>query len=216
MTIRKTVRHVRFAIGAAVGFATLAVCSALPTAAAPAPDNCGQPNFSIGVAYLSLQSATNVTMMAQLDGSYARDVTARVFCTDDTGKDIGEVTGSQIKVWVDSTKDIRVNGAQATSASPAILSAPDGFVTFTISSTDPNLLNTASGEWRALVGRDTSLIAVAFGTTVGANETPGQWGNIWAQTPELDSLALFGTGALGMAGYGLTRLRAARGTRSTD
>jgi hypothetical protein len=35
-------------------------------------------------------------------------------------------------------------------------------------------------------------------------------GSIWAATPELDSLALFATGAVGMAGYGMTRLRARR------
>ena len=34
-----------------------------------------------------------------------------------------------------------------------------------------------------------------------------------APTPELDSIALFGTGAIGMAGYALTRMRAARGRR---
>ncbi|HEV7663551.1 MAG TPA: hypothetical protein VGQ62_08455 [Chloroflexota bacterium] len=33
-------------------------------------------------------------------------------------------------------------------------------------------------------------------------------------TPELDSLLLFGTGALGLAGYGLTRLRAGRKSTS--
>ena len=32
-----------------------------------------------------------------------------------------------------------------------------------------------------------------------------------AATPELDSLALFGTGALGLIGYGLTRRRARQG-----
>jgi hypothetical protein len=31
-----------------------------------------------------------------------------------------------------------------------------------------------------------------------------------AATPELDSLALFGTGAMGMAGYALMRIRAGR------
>jgi hypothetical protein len=35
-------------------------------------------------------------------------------------------------------------------------------------------------------------------------------GQIFAQTPELDSLVLFGSGAAGLAGYGLMRIRARR------
>jgi hypothetical protein len=40
----------------------------------------------------------------------------------------------------------------------------------------------------------------------GGNNNPPSF----AATPELDSLALFGTGAAGLAGYALMRLRAAR------
>jgi len=38
----------------------------------------------------------------------------------------------------------------------------------------------------------------------------GGFGGIFAATPELDSLALFGSGALGLVGYGLMRMRARR------
>ena len=34
-----------------------------------------------------------------------------------------------------------------------------------------------------------------------------------SRTPELDSIALFGTGAMGMIGYAMMRMRAARGRR---
>ena len=37
-----------------------------------------------------------------------------------------------------------------------------------------------------------------------------------AATPELDSLALFGTGAAGMAGYALMRIRARRRQDNSD
>lgn len=52
------------------------------------------------------------------------------------------------------------------------------------------------------------------GPGVGRNPDKG-WGNqvqdvLLAQTPELSSLALFGTGAAGMAGYAVVRLRAGR------
>jgi hypothetical protein len=39
---------------------------------------------------------------------------------------------------------------------------------------------------------------------------------IFAQTPELDSIALFGTGAVGMIGYAMMRMRAARGRRENS
>jgi hypothetical protein len=56
-------------------------------------------------------------------------------------------------------------------------------------------------------------------STFNFNDTTGnffnrQTGPNLGTTPELDSLLLFGTGALGMAGYGLTRLRAGRKQRS--
>jgi hypothetical protein len=45
---------------------------------------------------------------------------------------------------------------------------------------------------------------------------PGTFGDVIASTPELDSLALFGTGMLGMLGYGMTRLRARRAGATPD
>jgi hypothetical protein len=43
-----------------------------------------------------------------------------------------------------------------------------------------------------------------------ADECPGQTSPNLSATPELDSLVLFGSGAVGLVGYGLTRLRAGR------
>jgi hypothetical protein len=61
-------------------------------------------------------------------------------------------------------------------------------------------------------------VAAAPGGNGGNNNNNGNNGNggndydqpSLAATPELDSLALFGTGTVGMAGYALTRLRASR------
>jgi hypothetical protein len=47
------------------------------------------------------------------------------------------------------------------------------------------------------------------GNGQGNGNANGQ-GIVLANTPELDSLVLFGAGALGLAGYALTRARAAR------
>ena len=51
---------------------------------------------------------------------------------------------------------------------------------------------------------------MAKGLTPRAEDYSRWYGDVIAQTPELDSLALFGTGALGMASYALTRFRARR------
>ena len=40
-------------------------------------------------------------------------------------------------------------------------------------------------------------------------KSPGLLGDIYAETPELGSIALFGSGAMGAIGYALLRRRAA-------
>jgi hypothetical protein len=56
-----------------------------------------------------------------------------------------------------------------------------------------------------LIGMHFDVDAPTGGTVVLPDE-----GLIFAETPELDSLVLFGTGAAGMAGYAMMRLRARR------
>jgi hypothetical protein len=78
---------------------------------------------------------------------------------------------------------------------------------------------------RALViGATSALLCATTVTTVsaqqqnqgGQNDNGNQGGNVQGQypflasTPELDSLLLFGSGAAGLAAYGMTRLRARR------
>lgn len=199
-----------------LGVSTLAVVTTSPAAASPAPNNCDGTG-TLAVELLGLRSAVNATMMAQTDGSYATNVQVRVFCTSDTGADIGEVSNAQVAIWIElapgRTGVIKINGQVATEAAPATISAPEGIVEVTISSTDPNILNIAQGEWRAKVGYEWSAVASAFGTAVDPGDSPLMRGTLWAQTPELSSLALFGTGAAGMAGYALTRMRAFRKRR---
>jgi len=48
------------------------------------------------------------------------------------------------------------------------------------------------------------------GQTVNYQSPIGGFGGIFAATPELDSLTLFGSGALGLAAYGLMRIRSRR------
>jgi hypothetical protein len=191
---------------------------AVPSAgAAPAPNNCDGTG-TVAVQFLALQSAQNVTMLAQPDGSYARTMRARAYCTDsaDPPNDIGEVTNAQVAVWIDANPglDILVNGQSATNRdAPVLINAANGFADITISSTDPDILDVSTGQWKAKVGRNNVVIARAFNSAIPSGDAPEQSGALWAQTPELGSLALFGAGAAGMAGYALTRLRAGFGRR---
>jgi hypothetical protein len=85
-----------------------------------------------------------------------------------------------------------------------------GNATFTITSPSNPL---APGIASEDVGVDIQVVSQARdGGMVdkGVTLKPFAGGDILAQTPELDSLALLGTGALGMPGYGITRKRAGR------
>jgi hypothetical protein len=111
-----------------------------------------------------------------------------------------------------------VNGVGVTNVNPATPGNPvrigpfNGQATFLI--TSPSTL-LAPGIAAEDVAVDFQVVTQAWGAPLkdpgtGRIVQPGTFGDILAQTPELDSLALFGTGAVGMLGYGLTRLRAAR------
>jgi hypothetical protein len=97
----------------------------------------------------------------------------------------------------------------------ANVNLPYGIANVTITSSDPLPANTDF----AWVGREGVIVTSAYGqslqvgstsTTTTYSTTPAFSPGIWAQTPELDSLLLFGSGAAGMAGYAIMRLRASR------
>jgi hypothetical protein len=89
-----------------------------------------------------------------------------------------------------------------------------GTATFRITAPDTLL---PDGVASMAVGTHLEVVAEGYGTPLidpvtGATLKPGTFGDVLAQTPELGSVALFGSGALGMAGYALMRLRAGRRT----
>jgi hypothetical protein len=212
----------RSAMGAGLALAVMVLAAVSPAMAAPAPNNCDGTG-TIAVQLLALQSAQNATMMAQTDGSYTRTIRVRVFCNGDQDppNDIGEVINAQIAFWIDLTgKDvdpnleIYVGEKSATNAGePVLVDAPDGFADVKLRSSDPDILDLANGQWRAKLGTSNTIVTRAFGADISSDDSPGLSGNLWAQTPELGSLALFGAGAAGMAGYALTRLRSGFGRR---
>jgi hypothetical protein len=204
----------RSVAGFGLGLAVLVLVAVPPAAASPAPNNCDGTR-TVAVDFLALSPAQNSTMMAQTDGSYARTLRARAYCQEGAN-DLGEVTDAKIAVWIAAKPgiDVLVNGELATdAANPVVLFAANGFVDITISSTDPDILNIANGQWKATVGRHHFTVVEAFGSSIPTFAQPHTDAALWAQTPELGSLALFGAGAAGMAGYALTRLRAGFGRR---
>jgi hypothetical protein len=102
----------------------------------------------------------------------------------------------------------------------AAISVPYGYANVTIDTAYPLDPNSTF----AFVGREAVILTSAYGgslltgtgTTSSGQPTntysgaPAFSPGVWAQTPELDSIALFGSGALGLVGYGLMRLRASR------
>jgi hypothetical protein len=191
--------------GATAALATAALTVLLGGAALAdtAPNNCGDPSMVTGVQFLSLQSAQNLTLVAQADGTFTADVQVRVFCKRGS-VDIGDVAGSKIQVST-TVPNTSINGVDA--SSPVTIDVPTGLTTVHISSTNPGL---AAHQWFARVGSDTTFVSIAFDRSVSFDDSPVQIGRVFAQTPELDSLVLFGAGAVGMGGYALSRLRARR------
>ncbi|MBV9893817.1 MAG: hypothetical protein JO020_06595 [Chloroflexi bacterium] len=106
------------------------------------------------------------------------------------------------------------------SGQAAAISVPYGYANVTIDTAYPLDPNSTF----AFIGRQAVILTSAYGgslltgtgTGTGGQPTNTYAGSpafspgVWAQTPELDSIALFGSGALGLVGYGLMRLRAAR------
>jgi hypothetical protein len=185
-------------------FATLAAAS---FAAAPMPVAAASAcnSSQIQVEFLGV-GASNTVLVLGGDNYYTGNVLVHVYC----GLDGTPITDSIISMWttlagtgvLDATSNSWLDATS--SAHPVAISVPTGDQQITIRALDPGL----SG-WRARVGSDTVSVTQAFGQVVtGADGFPNANAGIWAQTPELDSLSLFGSGAMGLIGYALLRRRA--------
>jgi hypothetical protein len=99
------------------------------------------------------------------------------------------------------------------SGQPASISVPFGYANVTFTSSTP----LPDHSDFAFVGRQSVILAQAYGDTLQTGQNPLTFSmapafspGVWAKTPELDSLFLFGSGAAGFASYAMLRLRAAR------
>jgi hypothetical protein len=185
-------------------FATLAAASfaavPLPVAAASACDAA-----QIQVEFLGV-GASNTVLVLGGDGYYKGDVLVHVYC----GIDNSDVTNAIVTMWttVNGSAVFDSGSSSWNSATdknnPVSISVPTGSQKITIRALDPGLTG-----WKASVGSDTVTVTQAFGQSVtGTGGFPNANAGIWAQTPELDSLSLFGAGTVGLIGYALLRRRA--------
>lgn len=136
------------------------------------------------------------TLVAQPDGTYAGTIEVYADCK------LSNVKGSATRPPVlGVTVVLTTTLAGATISPPRALTGADGRASFVVTAPSTIL---AAGVVSAQVGEE--IVTVASGLNLGANDTE----KLWAQTPELSSLALFGAGSAGLAGYGLLRLRTVR------
>jgi len=189
--------------GVAGSIVGLALWGASAAVAAPAPVNCDQPNYQMGVSVMGMSAAQNIILQQQSDLTYQGQMTIRVFCMQGT-TDLGEVTNAQVSI-TSTVPDVAVDGQPAT-GSGALINLPLGIQTVTITAPQSTL---TPDTFFARVGGNTVVTVEAYGQSVPSGYSLNMNGNVFAATPELDSLALFGSGAIGLAGYLLLRRRAA-------
>ncbi len=220
------IKKLRNRCGVLCATSALLAVAALPATASA--DSCATPYFSAPFnIYLGLEgpdtriSSTDVTVYAYCgspDNPLANVLVTGVSVTglpalQLEGSANGDVPNIPLPAGFPTAP---ANLTTISAANPQGLTTDaTGHVTFKlrVQSLDPSISQLAlpSGAPRF----------VGLYLSFGYNEPPGApfdpsnpdafaGGKVWAATPELDSILLFGTGAAGMAGYALTRMRARR------
>ncbi len=183
---------------AALGLASIVFSGASPAAA---QGTCLDGSTPL-VEFLGVGTSNSV-MFAQVSGGYEGQVRVRVYCGAN-----GSLVPNATVTFSTTVPGTTVNGEDATDLDGVEIQLPIGELLVTVFSLDPSLTG-----WKAKVGTNTVTVTGAYGQGILPSEYPTATGQIWAQTPELGSLALFGAGAAGMAGYAMTRMRAGFGRR---
>ncbi len=205
-----------------------ALLAASPVAAAPiSATDCAAQSGTVSVRAVAIAPGETITLFQTLDGTFQGQGTLEVYCRALNGTNLGDVSGAQVKITINPTQagltpsmfqisalnGVGVTNVNASSPGNPVFVGPfTGNAAFLI--TSPSTL-LAPGIWAEDVAVDFQVVSQAWGEPLkdpatGATLRPGTFGDILAQTPELDSLALFGSGAAGLVGYGLTRIRAQR------
>jgi hypothetical protein len=190
-------------LGMACAVAGVSLLGGASAFASPAPVNCAQPTYQMGVAFMGLSAAQNLVLQQQPDLTYQGQVTIRVFCSLN-GQDLGEVTNAEVAI-TSTVPNVTFDGKPATTSNPAHIDLPLGMETVTIAAPQSTL---AVNQFFARIGENNVVTVEAYNQEVPTGYGLNMNGNVFAATPELDSLALFGSGAVGLAGYVVMRRRA--------
>jgi hypothetical protein len=206
------------------GLVLSAIAVGTASAAPPGPISataCQKASGKVAARAVAINQGDTITLQATPpDGKYIGQASAEVFCQGGAAQNyanLGDITDAQIKVTISPdltgvpSPKFTVEGVGvAGSGNPATLGPFTGTVTFNvIGATD--LL--PPGVASAKVGVNIEVVSAAWGgaltdPTTGTTLKPGTFGDVLAQTPELDSLVLFASGAAGLIGYATLRRRA--------
>jgi hypothetical protein len=209
------------------GSALTALVATPALAAEISAADCAAQSGTVSVRAVAVSPGETITLQQTLDGTFQGVGVVEVYCRNRAGTNLGDIPDSKVKITINPTSPgvtagmfviTGENGVPATDISssspgnPVQLGPFSGTATFRI--TAPSTL-LAPGIAAEDVAVDFQVVSSAWDGSLldpatGKILQPGTFGDVLAQTPELDSLALFGTGALGILGYGITRMRAAR------
>jgi hypothetical protein len=211
----------RAALGTASAVALLggALLGSLPASAATitAADCAAQAGQSAVRAVSISQGDTIQLNQTGSDGHFEGQGTVQVFCRKrGTGENLGDISDARVQITVTPESSVSATftiapqgGVPSTGANPAVIGPFTGAFDFVI--TAPSSL-LEPGVVTAAVATHIEVVTQAWGggliDTSGATLHPGTFGDVVAQTPELDSLPLFATGALGLLSYAGLRRRA--------
>ncbi len=210
----------RAALGSASALALFggAVLGSLPASAATITStDCAAQAGTSAVRAVSISQGDTIQLnQTGADGHFEGQGTVEVFCRKrGTGENLGDISDSQVRITVTPESGITtpftisVMGSVPTSGNnPALIGPFTGSFDFVI--TAPSTL-LDPGVVSADVATHIEVVTQAWGaglTDGSATLRPGTFGDVVASTPELDSLPLFATGALGLLGYASLRRRA--------
>jgi hypothetical protein len=195
-----------------------ALFGSLPASAATiSAADCQTQSGTYAVRAVAINQGESITLyQTGTDGHFEGQGTVEVYCRKGTNN-LGSVDGAQVRITVTPESGVStpfsitaLNGVTVSGTNPVIVGPFTGSADFMISA--PNTLLPA-GAVSAQVATQIEAVTAAWDqplTDPGTGRVlrPGTFGDVVAQTPELDSLPLFATGALGLLGYAQMRRRA--------
>jgi hypothetical protein len=219
---RQIVGKKRVASAAVIGgLMTSVFISGTASAASISAADCASQSGRLAVRAVAISQGDTITLQATPpDGKYVGQASAQVFCQAGapTFANLGDIPNAQISVQITPDAGSGLNASQftvegvgvpVTGTNPATLGPFTGSAVFNIVGAS-NIL--PPGTASAHVGVQIETVTGAWGGPLlsgsGGVLKPGTFGDVLAQTPELDSLALFASGVAGLIGYATLRRRA--------